>query len=147
MEAVHRLSQRARAAIEDLVTEHAWVLDHGDPATLPDLYTDDGELLGLGQPLRGRADLTRWAANRATMTERTSRHVHTNLRLQTVAAGEARGSLITLLYRHDGEGSGPTWPMLVLDYADRYRQMSDETWRFESRSISRVFVDRTRGDA
>jgi ketosteroid isomerase-like protein len=139
-----RITGDARAAIEDLVADHAWVLDHGDPRNLPDLYTQDGRLLGLGQPLEGRAALQQWAEQRAQLTERTSRHVHTNLRLRAGEAGTVEGTVTTLLYRHDGPGTGPAWPMLVLDYTDVYAEQGDGRWLFASRSIQRVFLDQTR---
>lgn len=136
----NRVTAEVRAGIEELVAEHAWVLDHGDPRLLPELYTDEGQLLGLGDPLVGRAALQRWADRRATLTERTSRHVHTNLRLRSGEDGTVGGTLMTLLYRHDGEGTGPSWPMLVLDYTDVYARDGDR-WLFASRSIERVFTD------
>ncbi|MCF7547924.1 nuclear transport factor 2 family protein [Pseudonocardia sp. WMMC193] len=135
-----RVTADVRAGIEELVAEHAWILDHGDPRDLPRLYTADGELLGLGDPLVGQAALQGWADRRATLTERTSRHVHTNLRLRTGADGTVRGTLMTLLYRHDGAGTGPSWPLLVLDYTDVYAREGDR-WLFASRSIERVFTD------
>lgn len=46
----NRVTAEVRAGIEELVAEHAWVLDHGDPRLLPELYTDEGQLLGLGDP-------------------------------------------------------------------------------------------------
>lgn len=146
MTSMQRVDAQTRAAVEDLVVEHAWVLDHGDPRDLPDLYTEDGELLGLGEPLVGRAALDGWAQQRAELTERVSRHVHTNLRLTVDDTGTVRGYVMTLLYRHDGEGAGPTWPFLVLDYSDVYARLDDGSYRFASRSIERVFVDDTRAD-
>jgi hypothetical protein len=132
-----------RDAVTDLVHEHAWVLDRGDPRQLPQLYTEDGELLGLGEPLRGRAALQRWADARATI-DRVSRHVHSNLRVWTDADGGLRGSVITTLYRHDGPGGGEPHPVMVLDYDDRYAVDDDGTCRFRSRQITRVYVDHER---
>lgn len=144
MTSAHRADAQTRAAIEDLVVEHAWVLDHGDPRRLPDLYTDSGQLLGLGEPLVGRAALAGWAEQRALLSGRVSRHVHTNVRLTVDDSGTVHGDVVTLLYRHDGEGSGPTWPFLVLDYTDIYARQDDGSFLFASRSITRVFVDGTR---
>lgn len=134
-----------RASVEDLVAEHAWVLDRGDPRKLPDLYEPSGELIGLGEPLVGRAALERWAEHRAGI-QRISRHVHTNLRLWIDSAGQVRGNLLTLLYRYDGSATGPvgpTWPALVLDYDDVYAINGDRC-RFQRREITRVFVDTER---
>jgi hypothetical protein len=132
-----------RAQIADLVAEHAWVLDRGDPRRLPDLYRPDGQLLGLGEPIIGREALERWADARAKL-DRVSRHVHTNQRSWQDPDGVWHGSLITLLWRHDGPGDGPAWPQLVLDYDDVYDFGADGRCRFARRQISRVFVDRAR---
>lgn len=136
-----------RGAIEDLIADHAWVLDHGDPTDLPDLYTDDGRLLGVGPPLDGRAALVGWAQRRAALTGRVSRHVHTNIRLERLEEDRVRGQLVTLLYRHDGPGDGPSWPMLVLDYHDVYARQADGRWLFAERTVTRVFTDQTRTEA
>lgn len=143
----HKMDGETRSAIDELIAEHAWVLDHGDPADLPDLYTAEGRLLGLGPPIEGAAALGEWAQRRAQLHDRVSRHVHTNLRLHRIDEDHVQGVLITLLYRHDGAGAGPSWPLLVLDYHDEYAREADGRWLFAERSISRVFTDSTRPEA
>ena len=76
-----RVAIETRMAIEELVAEHAWLIDHGRAGELPDLYTPNGRLLGVGDPLEGRAAITAWRARRAAMRGRTSRHVCGNPRL------------------------------------------------------------------
>jgi uncharacterized protein (TIGR02246 family) len=131
-----------RAAIHDLVTEHAWTLDHGDPARLAEHYTEDGELIGLDKPLIGRDAIGTWGRWRAGLKGRTSRHVHTNVRL-TVEDGVHRGVVTTLLYRHEGDGMGGTVPFLVSDYVDTYEKV-DGRWLIAHRDMRRVFADPAR---
>jgi hypothetical protein len=131
-----------KSEVDDLVTEHAWILDHGDPATLADLYTDDGELLGLAEPLVGRDAIRGWGVERAKL-DRVSRHVHTNLRVRAGVGDRVLGSVMTLLYRQDGVDVSPTYPVLVLDYDDEYA-LSDGRYRFARRRITRIFLDRER---
>ncbi len=129
--------------IQALITEHAWVLDRGDVRDLPRLYTDDGVLLGLEEPLHGRPAIAQWAERRATLTGRRSRHVHTNVRLVTAGGAEARGTMVTLLYRHEGDGLGSTVPLSVSDYDDSYRRV-DGQWLIARREMRRAFVDPAR---
>ncbi|MFG2091610.1 MULTISPECIES: nuclear transport factor 2 family protein [unclassified Spirillospora] len=131
-------------ALNELITRHAWVLDHGDPRDLGSLYTEDGSLIGLGEPLVGRAAIDRWALERAEITDRTSRHVHTNVRITVDDDGVHHGLMTTLLFRHDGEGPGPTTPFIVNDYQDTYRQEPDGTWLIAERVMRRVFIDGSR---
>lgn len=137
-----RVSAEVKSQIDDLITEHAWVLDHGDPATLADLYLEDGELLGLAEPLIGQAAIRAWGVERAKL-DRVSRHVHTNLRVVSDPDGSLRGSVMTLLYRQDGADVSPTYPVLVLDYEDRYA-LDGGRYRFARRQITRIFVDEAR---
>lgn len=131
-------------ALHELITRHAWVLDHGDPRDLGSLYTEDGSLLGLEAPLIGRRAIDDWAAKRAVITDRTSRHVHTNVRITVDEHGTHHGLMTTLLFRHDGEGVGPTTPFIVNDYRDTYAEQPDGTWLIAQRDMQRVFVDATR---
>ena len=131
--------------IRALIVEHAWALDHGDVTKLPELYTPDGALRGLEQPLKGRAAIAEWAQWRATLTDRVSRHVHVNIRLRRSGPDEVVGSLITLLYRHDSGGGGVASmvPFSVSDYDDVYRR-HDGRWLIHARTMTRVFADPAR---
>lgn len=128
--------------IQALITEHAWVLDRGDVRDLPRFYTDDGVLLGLEEPLHGRPAIEQWAERRAALTGRRSRHVHTNVRLAAADTGAdtASGTMVTMLYRHEGEGLGATVPLSVSDYDDIYRRV-DGRWLIARREMRRAFAD------
>jgi hypothetical protein len=131
-----------KSQIDDLITEHAWVLDHGDPAALADLYVEDGELLGLVEPLVGRDAIRAWGVERAKL-DRVSRHVHTNLRVVLGEDDRLLGNVMTLLYRQDGAEKSPTFPILVLDYDDEYA-LSEGRYKFVRRQITRIFTDHQR---
>jgi len=126
-----------------LITEHAWILDRGNILDLPGLYTDDGVLLGLEQPLQGRDQIQAWSQKRAALTTRTSRHVHANVRFQHVAEDVVHGTLVTLLFRHEGNGLGSSTPLSVSDYDDTYQRVEGR-WLLRRREMTRVFVDGTR---
>ena len=134
------LSPDARHAIGDLVVEHSWLIDHGYADSVPELYTDDASLLGIGEDLVGRDAIAEWSRRRVAMRDRTSRHVCTNLRLTATAPDRAAGTVLLTLYRHDGEAAGPPLPLLVGEFDDRYERGADGRWRFAERRFSSVFT-------
>ncbi|WP_169742747.1 nuclear transport factor 2 family protein [Muricoccus aerilatus] len=128
-----------RAAIEWLVQEHAWLIDHGRADELPNLYTEDGRVIGIGADKIGRATIAAWAQERAAMTARLSRHAQSNLRLSPGEGGLVHGTLLLTLYRHDGPGMGPAFPLLIAEYEDTYAEGGDGAWRFAERRLSVLF--------
>lgn len=137
-----RIAPDVRLAIEALVAEHAWMIDHGEAARIAELFTEDGRLTGLGPDLIGRDAIEAWGAARAAMTERTSRHVCTNLRLVPRGEGLVEGHAILTVFRHDGSEAGRPLPFAVADYADIYRLGDDGHWRFGERNLTTVFIAR-----
>lgn len=126
-----------RIAIQALTNEHAWRLDHGYADTLHELYSEDGELLGLPpRDLVGRSALAAWGAERV-MLARTSRHVETNQRL-TWKEATLHGVLYASVYRSDTADTTNTSPLLVGDYEDEYVQEGG-LWLIRRRVIRRAF--------
>lgn len=128
-----------RQEIEQLVAEHAWLIDHGQADRVAALFTEDARLLGIGPDKVGQAAIQAWAAERAAMTGRRSRHVQSNLRLVAVSAVECRGTVVLTLYRHDGPGKAEPAPLMVAEYDDTYRKREDGVWRFAERHLSVLF--------
>ena len=128
-----------RQAIEDLIVEHAWLIDHSRANEVAELYTNDGCLFGVGPDKVGRAAIAQWAEQRAAMPDRRSRHVQTNVRLESIAHDAVRGTTVLTLYRHDGSGAGSSTPLLIGEYEDVYVKGTDERWRFLSRSLRVLF--------
>jgi ketosteroid isomerase-like protein len=128
-----------RQAIEALVNEHAWLIDHGRADEVAQLYLEDGRLLGIGPPRTSRAAILEWACQRAAMRERKSRHVQTNLRLEPCEDASVKGTTVVTLYRHDGGGVASPTPFLVGEFADHFRRDATGNWRFAERSLSILF--------
>ena len=126
-------------AIERLVHEHAWLIDHGQASRVVDLYTEDGRVLGIGPDKVGRAAIAAWADARQAMADRQSRHVQTNLRLVQASDSTVHGTVVLTLYRHDGPGPASPIPLLVGEYADTYTNGPDGTWRFAERHLAVLF--------
>lgn len=133
------LTLEDRAAIEDLIQRHAWLIDHGVSDRIGELFTEDATLYGVGADKAGRAAIAAWGAERAAMRERRSRHVQSNILLEPVSPGIAQGCVVLTLYRHDGPGPGSATPLLICEYADRYRKEADGAWRFAERRLSVLF--------
>lgn len=128
-----------RAAIEDLVHRHAWLIDHGQADRVGELFVEDGALYGAGPDKQGRAAIAAWGAQRAAMRERCSRHIQGNILIEPLEAGAARGWTTLTLYRQDGPGEGSSTPLLIAEYADLYRREPDGVWRFAERRLSVLF--------
>lgn len=126
-----------RSAIQALTVEHAYKLDHGQADTLHELYTADGELLGLPpRDLIGKEALAGWGADRVKLA-RTSRHVETNHRL-VWDNGTLKGTVCATVYRSDTADTSNTAPFMIGDYEDEYVQEAGE-WKFRRRVIRRAF--------
>ncbi len=128
-----------RQAIEALIHEHAWLIDHGAANRVPTLFTGDARLIGLGSDRIGRDAITAWALARAAMSDRTSRHVQTNIRIEPGSGGTMRGTVVLTVYRHDGPGLGSSAPLLIGEYEDIYAQGADGAWRIAERRLTVLF--------
>jgi len=129
----------ARVAIESLIAEFAYLIDHNQTEKVADLFTEDG-WYGRegGSRSAGRDAIRKSYAGRAARGERTARHIFTNLRLTMHSATEAEGVCILLLFAADGAPPLPAEPMLVQDYKDTYRKV-DGRWLFASRETKALF--------
>ena len=140
-----------RSEIEELVVEHAYLLDHGRFAEIVDLYTDDCEVTRTLPPFttaafataRGKAALAATFADPASFpaNPRTMRHVLTNLRFERIGEDAASALHTWSGYRHEGPGIGVAHPMAVGDYEDEYRRGGDGRWRIHRRKIVIAFLN------
>lgn len=123
-----------RIAIEQLVTEYAWLLDHRRFDDVLDLFTEDAELRIRGQKIHGADGLQQWLEQRATnQHQRSSQHQMSLLRLQRVQDGLVRGTAGLVLHVAKS-GSTGTYVDLVGEYQDEYVR-TDSGWRFRSRIL------------
>ncbi len=129
---------QTRSDIEDLIYEHAWLIDHHQSDRLADLYVETGRLTGISLNNVGREAITRYGAGRAQMKDRIARHVCSNLRLSALGPNRVQGELMIMLFRHDGPGGLPN-PVALADAHDTYVKGDDGKWRFEERRLELVF--------
>jgi ketosteroid isomerase-like protein len=129
----------ARVAIEALIAEFAYLIDHKQTDKVADLFTEDGWYGREGGSRSvGRDAIRKSYAGRAARGERTARHIFTNLHITAQSADSAEGVCILLLFAADGAPPLPAEPMLVQDYKDSYRKV-DGRWLFASRETKALF--------
>jgi 3-phenylpropionate/cinnamic acid dioxygenase small subunit len=122
-----------RLAIEALVTEYAWLLDHRRWDDVAGLCTDDAVLKIRGREIVGQEGLAQWAEYRAQKQSRRTQHQMTLLRLEPVEPGLVRGTAALVLHVAKTGGSG-TYVDLVGEYRDEYVH-TDGGWRFRRRTL------------
>ena len=106
---------------------------------MPELYTADARLTGIGPDKIGITAISQWAEQRAAMKERRSRHVQTNIVLEGLSPRLIRGTVVLTLFRHDGSGDAPSTPVLVGEYNDAYALCADGRWRIGERHLAILF--------
>ena len=122
-----------RLAIEALVTEYAWLLDHRRWNEVANLMTDDVVLKIRGREIIGQQGMTEWAEYRAQKQSRRTQHQMTLVRLEPVDADVVRGTAALVLHVAK-MGSSDTYVDLVGEYEDEYVRTQDG-WRFRRRTL------------
>jgi ketosteroid isomerase-like protein len=124
-------------ACERLVVEYTHLVDGGRAAAVADLFAADGVWSSGAARYDGR-DAIRAAFATRQASDRTSRHVCTNLRVDVVDDDHATGLVYLTLYRFDGDGPGAPDPDLVGEYRDAFVRTA-EGWRFAERTATAAF--------
>jgi len=128
------ISVADRLAIESLVTEYAWLLDHRQFEAVLSLFAENPELKIRGQKIHGAEGLQAWLDQRATSQgRRASLHQMSLLRLDELDADNVRGTAALVLHVAKSGGSG-SYVDFVGEYQDDYVRTSDG-WRFRSRVL------------
>ena len=132
-----------RLAIEELNVEFAYLIDHDRSESVADLFTEQGSYgRASGERSVGRDAIRLAYATRKAKGPRTARHIFTNLRLTFESDRRALGSCIMTLFAEDGLPPHVAEPFLVADYDDIYECGSDGHWRYTSRTITWLFMQR-----
>ncbi len=126
-------------AIESLIHEHAWLVDHGEADRLHELYTDNGKIIGIGADRVGRAEIAAYGQTRAKLTKRTTCHVCSNIRIFANGENAARGTVLVTLYRYDGDEIGHATAIAIGEWSDSFVREKSGTWKFSERQLKIVF--------
>ena len=133
----------ARRALEALMTEFAYRVDHGLADRVHELFTENGSIRGPGLAMHSRDEIARQFRERAADTRRVSRHFWSNPRYERIddRAVQVITAVQTFIHRlEEGEelpASGYT--LVVGDSIDVAEQGSDGRWLFRSRELVVAF--------
>ncbi len=122
-----------RTAIEQLVIEYAYLLDHQRWQDVAALCTDDAVLFIRGREIVGQQGLDEWAARRAERPNRRTQHQMTLLRLEAVSEDEVHGTAALVLHVAK-TGGGGTYVDLIGEYRDEYVR-DGGAWKFRRRRL------------
>ncbi len=123
-------------AIERLVNEYAWLLDHQRWHDVAQLCTDDAVLLIRAREIVGHEGLAQWAERRAQRANRRTQHQMMSPRLQAVGADEVHGTAPLVLHVAK-TGGGGTYVDLVGEYEDEYVR-TPSGWKFRRRRLVQI---------
>jgi 3-phenylpropionate/cinnamic acid dioxygenase small subunit len=133
---VEAVSIADRLAIEALVIEYAWLLDHRRWHEVASLCTEDAVLKIRGREIVGTEGLAEWADYRAANKSRRTQHQMTLLRLEPVDEDVVRGTAALVLHVAKSGSSG-TYVDLVGEYQDEYVR-TPVGWRFRRRHLVNI---------
>ncbi|OLZ69406.1 hypothetical protein AV521_17950 [Streptomyces sp. IMTB 2501] len=135
-------------ACERLIVGFVHRLDLGEPASVAELFTEDGlwewPPPGDGRRIQGREALRTYFGSRPA--DRLSRRLMSNVLVAVAGPDTASATWYFSTYRVDGyEGGAPVPagpPVQVGHYADTFRRV-DGTWLIVSRTLHLPFGDDT----
>lgn len=129
------VSNEIRVAIEQLVAEHHWLLDHGQADRLHLLYAEDAVSRGPLGVMEGREAIKAWGERRITQDAGTVRHFSGGTRLAW-EDGVLTGTTYYMTFRSTRED--PTHPASVGEFRETYVEV-DGRWLIRTREIVPVF--------
>lgn len=123
-----------RAAIEDLLTEFYWRLDHTGTGTVADLFTESATLVTPRFSLNGREQIAKWFEGRTSGAPRTTRHSWSNLRLKLLGRDRlaAEAHVMTAASAPD-QGA---IELMIGDTTDLIVREASAGWRFAARRLA-----------
>lgn len=138
---------RAERACERLVIDFVHRLDLGEPASVAELFTEDGswEWPAGDRLIKGRQALREYFGARPA--DRLSRRLMSNILVTATSPDTATATSYFTTYRVDGfEGGGlvPAGPPVqVGHYEDTFRRSPDGTWLLSGRVLHLAFAGPT----
>ena len=128
-----------RSAIEALLSEFYWRLDHPGSGTVADLFTEAGTIVTPRFELAGRAAIAQWFATRA---QRTTRHQWSNLRLTRAADGSVAVDAYLSTAAAPVSAASAAAEVMISETRDIVVRDEEGAWQFAARKLSVVFEGR-----
>jgi hypothetical protein len=132
---MREIAMETRVAIEQLISELLWRLDHGKADTTWELYTEDAVTTGPLGNMDGRDAIKAWGERRAKITGVVGRHIIGGIRLAWVGE-ELHGWTQYMTFRDSSEN--PLMPASVGEFREVYRRV-DGDWKIARREIAPIF--------
>lgn len=140
----------AERACERLLLEYARLVDSGHASAIADLFTEDGEWIGAdGGGMHDKEEIRTAFTAREALGRRQSRHVITNIIIDSDGSDTARGVAYLINFRHDADGTVAAHPApvdhpkFVGDYHLTFRRVG-ERWRIHTLRFDLAFLRRRR---
>jgi hypothetical protein len=115
-------------------------IDRNDYDAVIGLFASDGILDRWGNAIQGHAALRQWLDSRPR--DVTTRHVCTNIMIERVSPGEARGTTYFTFYSAANAANGEALPLegpaVVGEYHDRF-VLTERGWRLGKRVVTPKF--------
>jgi len=128
-----------RSAIEALLSEFYWRLDHPGSGTVADLFTEAGTIVTPRFELAGRAAIAQWFAARA---QRTTRHRWSNLRLTRAADRSVAVDAYLSTAAAPASAASAAAEVMISETHDIVVRDEEGAWQFAARKLSVVFEGR-----
>lgn len=141
LDPIEQTRHSVRRACTELSLDYARCVDFRDYDALLTLFCEDA-VLDTGRPLQGLDAIRAYVRQRPD--EIRTRHVISNVFIDVLGPGDARGICYLTLYSHAGtESLSPDpaplpGPYLIGHYEDRYGRI-DGRWQFRSRRLQVAF--------
>lgn len=133
------VSDTDHVQLERLALELSWRVDTSTAASIPELFTADGTLNTLGDPVVGHDALRAWGELMDTDSPIAGvRHVLTNLRFTADGPDRATGTLYVTAYLPGAPEGQATLPLVMGQRTDQYVRTPDG-WKIESRVFQPFF--------
>lgn len=129
------MNQEDVRTIERLLSDFAWYADRGDGESMSRLFVPDGVLYVGGIKLSGRDAIALDCKQRHAEPGRKTRHVWSNLRVESVDADSTWSTAVQITFEH--RASDGSCQIRVNDLFDRLRRVEGGEWLIEERVIQR----------
>ena len=135
------VSDTDHVRLERLALELNWRVDTRTAATIPELFTEDGSINTLGDPVVGHDALRAWGALLDSDDSPVAgvHHVLTNPRFTADGPDRAVGTLYVTAFLPGAPEGQATLPFAMGQCTDRYVRTADG-WKIESRVFQPFFT-------
>lgn len=133
------ISAEDHIAIQNLLTEFCWRVDHGQAAAVAELFVEDGKVITPMFNLAGRSEIAAHFLKRDGDKTILSRHQWSNLRLSRESGARVRAEMVVQTSLGvQGPPQAPTGAMIG-DSLDVLEKGADGVWRFVERRLHVAF--------